>query len=448
MTRFTHVIKRSGSIIPFKVERISNAIYRAAVAVGGRDRERANWLAGQVVQYLEQTTPGDHTPHIEEIQDAVEKVLIENGHATVAKAYILYRDEAARRREAQGRRSANPSENIPWAKMWRVLNWAVDHQLHTTAALNERVARGEFPHIVHESEAAYEDDVAAAAQLLAAHGREIRLVLICGPSSSGKTTTTKKLEQYLRRAGVRFKALNVDNYFHDLEAHPRDEFGDYDYETPQALDLPLINAQLLRCLEGEQVLVPHYDFKTSKRQLNQTPLQIAEDEMLLIDSLHGLYPPMTDGIPEEQKFKIYLEPLLQMKTANGRYIRWTDLRLIRRMLRDAVHRSWNPQQTIEHWHYVRSSELRNIIPYHKRADYIINSAMPYELCLYRPRLLAQFEQWEKRYENDPLRKDAYERATRVRQMLAEVTAVDDDSPVPATSVLREFIGGSSLDYGA
>jgi uridine kinase len=439
MTQFTHVIKRSGAIVPFNQERISNAIYRAAVAVGGRDRERAVWLAGQVVRLLEQTVPAGQPPHIEEIQDAVEKVLIENGHAVVAKAYILYRDKAMRRREVQARRSAHPSENIPWAKLWRVLDWAVSHQVHTVSALNERIAGGEFPQIVHESETAYEDDVAAAAQLLAARRDEIRLVLICGPSSSGKTTTTAKLEQHLQDAGVRFKVLNVDHYFHDLEEHPKDEFGDYDY---------LINLHLLGLLEGEKMLIPKYDFKTSKRLLVQSPLQLAAGEMLLIDSLHGLYPPMTAGINEEQKFKLYLEPLLQMKGPDDRYLRWTDLRLMRRMLRDAVHRSWNPQQTLEHWHYVRSSELRNIIPYHNTADFIVNSAMPYEICLYRPRLLAQFEEWEKLYRDDPLRQDAYHRARRIRQMLAAIIPVEDDSPIPPTSVLREFIGGSSLDYGA
>jgi uridine kinase len=228
MTQFTHVIKRSGAIVPFNQERISNAIFRAAVAVGGRDRERTVWLAAQVVRLLKQTVPAGSSPHIEEIQDAVEKVLIENGHAAVAKAYILYRDQATRWREVQGRRSAHPSENIPWAKLWRVLDWAVNHQVHTVSALNKRIAGGEFPQIVHESETAYEDDVFAAAQLLVARRDEIRLVLICGPSSSGKTTTTVKLEKYLHDARVRFKVLNVDHYFHDLEEHPRDEFGDYD----------------------------------------------------------------------------------------------------------------------------------------------------------------------------------------------------------------------------
>jgi uridine kinase len=448
MPRFTHVIKRSGAVVPFNQDRISNAIYRAAVAVGGRDRQRSVSLAQQVVELLDETVPNGKSPHIEEIQDAVEKVLIENGHAAVAKAYILYRDEAARRRESDARYSAHPSDNIPWAKLWQVLDWSVSHDLHTIVSVNNRIAAGEFPHIVHESEAAYEGDVAAAAQLLAKRQDEIRLVLVSGPSSSGKTTTTIKLERHLQSAGINFKVLNVDNYFHNLEEHPRDEFGDYDYETPQALDLPLINRHLRKLLDGEEVLVPYYDFKTGKRLSSANTLKLKANEMLLIDSLHGLYPPMTAEISDERKFKIYLEPLLQMKGTDGRYLRWTDLRMMRRMLRDAVHRAWNPQQTLEHWHYVRSSELRNIIPYHATADVIINSAMPYELSLYRPRLLDQFLGWEKEYKDDALRQDAYMRARRVRQVLEAIAPVEDDSPVPSTSVLREFIGGSGLDYGA
>ncbi len=445
--QFTHVVKRSGAIVPFNQDRIANAIYRAAVAVGGRDRERAEWLASEVVKFLHQTIEKEHVPHIEEIQDAVEKVLIENGHAAVAKAFILYRDDASRRRQTLASRSAHPSENIPWAKLWRVLDWAVDCKVNTINSLNERIIRGEFAQIVHESESAYEDDVAGAAQLLMTEREKIRLVLVCGPSSSGKTTTTIKLEQYLIKAGIQFKVLNVDHYFHDLDFHPRDEFGDYDYETPQALDLRLINEHLLRLLDGERIMIPHYDFKTGTRRLDQEPLQLGRNEVLLIDSLHGLYPSMTSGVPEELKFRLYLEPLLQMKGPDGRYVRWTDLRLMRRMLRDAVHRAWNPQQTIEHWHYVRSSEMRNIIPYQGSADYIINTAMPYELCLYRPRLLNDFIAWESLYRDDPLRQDAFDRAARIRPILRDVHGINDDSPIPSTSVLREFIGGSSLNYG-
>ncbi|MGB3714205.1 MAG: ATP cone domain-containing protein [Candidatus Promineifilaceae bacterium] len=444
-SQITHVIKRSGAIVPFNPERIANAIYRAAVTVGGRDRKRAEQLADQVVAYLEQSTLPGQMPHIEEIQDIVEKVLIENGHAKVAKEYILYRNDRNRRRQLAIGKTSHPSENIPWAKIWHTLDWAVSRDLHTVEALNERVRRGEFSHIVHESESAYEDDLAVAADEIIQRGRELKLVIICGPSSSGKTTTTKRLEKILSRGGLKFLTLNVDNYFFDLEVHPKDEFGDYDFETPQSLDLSLVNEHLRRLVAGEEVKIPYYDFKTSRRFLDQTPMRLHEDEILLIDSLHGLYPAMSDGMPDESKFKLYLEPLLQMKGSSG-YVRWTDLRLIRRMLRDASHRAYNPRQTLEHWHYVRASELRNIVPFISTTDFIINSGMPYELCLYRPKLLDSFEKWEEDYRDDPLRQDAYMRAARVLQLLEEVTPVEDDSAVPHESVLREFIGGSVFRY--
>ena len=445
MSKITHVVKRSGAIVPFNQERITNAIYRAAVAVGGRDKDRAQWLSDQVVLLLEETCPPDHIPHIEEIQDVVEKVLIENGHATVAKDYILYRNEQSRRRHESAKRASRPSENIPWSKIWRVLDWAVRHNLHSVYRLNERIANGEFPQIVHESEAAYEEDVDTAAELIAERADELKMVLITGPSSSGKTTSTIKIEQRLSKVGLKFVTLNVDNYFFNLDMHPKDEFGDYDFETPQALDLPLINEHLERLITGEEVLIPFYDFKTGTRYPDRTPMRLKENEILLIDSLHGLYPPMTEGVPTQKKFKLYLEPLLQMRGPDG-YLRWTDLRLIRRMLRDASHRAYKPQMTLEHWHYVRSSELRHIIPYSTTADFIINSAMPYELPLYRARLLTEFDRWRLEYVGNPLREDALMRAERVYRMLEAITPVADDSPVPSDSVLREFIGGSSLAY--
>ncbi len=446
MPKITHVVKRSGAVVPFNPDRITNAIYRAAVAVGGRDRERAEWVTQQVVEYLEATIPAGQTPHIEVIQDAVEKMLIENGHAKTAKAYILYREEKERRRREKGKRISIPSENVPWAKTWQILNWAVSHDVHTIEALNQRILRGEFSQIVRESEVAYDRDVNTAADMIAERRNQLKIVLISGPSCSGKTTTTIKLEDLLCGRGMCFKALNVDNYFFDLELHPKDEFGDYDFETPQALDLELINDHLKRLTEGEEVNIPLYDFKTSKRHLDRTPLKLEEEEILLIDSLHGLYPAMTEAIPNEMKFKLYLEPLLQMKGPDDRYIRWTDIRLIRRMLRDAIFRAYNPQQTLEHWHYVRSSELRNIIPYLATADHIINSAMPYEIPIYRSKLLDQFSEWVMQYKEDPLREDAYTRAARIYKVLQAVEPIEDDSVIPSDSVIREFIGGSSLEY--
>lgn len=445
-THIKNVVKRTGAIVPFNQERIANAIYRAAVAVGGRDKEKAKELSDKVVAVLNENFPEGSTPHIEDIQDIVEKVLIENGHAKVAKEYILYRDERKRAREAENRYASKLNENIPWQKVWRNLDWAVSHNLHTVAHLNERIANGEFPQIVHESECLYEDDVELAANLIIERLDSLRMVMISGPSSSGKTTTTIKLEQKLIKKGFKFKALNVDHYFFDLELHPKDEFGDYDFETPQALDLELINEHLVKLSRGEEVLIPRYDFKTGTRTLNATAMKLEKDELLLIDSLHGLYPDFSKDISVDLKFKLYLEPLLQMKGMDGKYVRWTDIRLIRRMLRDSVFRAYNPQQTLEHWHYVRSSELRNIIPYSNTADFVISSAMPYELPIYANRMLKLFEQWSIKYKDDVLKQDAYERATRVYNLLKTVTPVADESPIPGDSVIREFIGGSTLQY--
>lgn len=446
MPSIKSVVKRSGAIVPFNPERITNAIYRAAVEVGGRDRSIAEGLAQQVVQMLEAKTPPDHIPTIEEIQDVVEKVLIENGHAKVAKAYILYREERARLRRERASRVSRPSENIPWAKIWRALDWAAAHRVHTVAGLNERIARGEFPEIVREAEAAYNEDVENAAEMILARRKDLKIVIITGPSSSGKTTTTIKVGLRLKQMGFNMVALSVDNYFFDLELHPKDEFGDYDFETPQALDLALINQHLARLIAGEEVRLPFYDMKAGRRYDDRTPMKLGPHDLILIDSLHGLFPDMTKDVPDEQKFKLYLEPLLQMKKPDGEYVRWTDLRLIRRMLRDAVHRAYDPRRTLEHWHYVRNSEMRNIIPHIHETDYIVNTGMPFELPLYRPRLLDQFAQWETLYHNDPLREDAYTRAKRVHAMLQAVTPVEDDAPVPRDSVLREFIGGSSYTY--
>ncbi len=446
MSKIKKIEKRSGAVVTFNPDRITNAIYRAAVAVGGRDRATAESLSQQVVDVLEQQTPPGKTPTVEEIQDIVEKVLIENGHAKVAKAYILYRADRAQHRQERAALAARPSENIPWAKIWHVLDWAVDHHVNTIEAYNRRIQQGHASAVIAEAEAAYNEDVENAAELIAQRRDELKMVIISGPSSSGKTTTTIKIGQRLKRMNIELVTLNVDNYFFNLEMHPKDEFGDYDFETPQALDLKLINQHLHQMVAGETVMIPHYDFKTGHRTKNATPMRLEKNQFLLIDSLHGLYASMTEGIPLEMMFKTYLEPLLQMKTEQGEYVRWTDIRLIRRMLRDATHRAYDPTQTLEHWHYVRSSELHNIIPYSGATDYIVNSAMPYELSIYRPKMIDQFAKWIERYRDDPLREDAFQRASRVYNLLQQVAPILDDSVVPQDSVIREFIGGSIYEY--
>lgn len=447
-SNITHVIKRTGAVVPFNSDRITNAIYRAAVAVGGRDRSTAEGLTQQVILLLESTIPPGQHPTVEQIQDTVEKVLIENGHAKVAKAYILYREERARRRREKAARGYREATNIPWRKIYEVLRWSVDHGLDSVGHLNTRIAQGEFPHIVQESERYYEEDIDTAAQLIVKRRDELKLVIIAGPSSSGKTTTTIKLGQRLADAGLSLVTLNVDNYFFNLELHPRDEFGDVDWETPQALDLPLINEHLVRLIAGEEVAIPYYDFKTSKRYPDATPMSIGPDDIVLIDSLHGLYPPMTKDVEDTKKFELYIETLLQMQDPSGRMIRWTDLRLMRRMVRDASFRSYDPRQTLEHWHYVRSSEMRNIIPYANSTDFIINGALSYELPVMRRRLLEPFAEWAEAYEGDPLRQDAFTRAQRIYKLLNSVAAIEekDEVAIPPTSHLREFIGGSCYEY--
>jgi uridine kinase len=443
MAKIKLVTKRDGRVVPFTQDRITNAIYRAAVAVGGRDKITAQRLSDQVVSILDDSYAPDKAPAVEEIQDIVEKVLIENGHAKVAKEYILYRDERNRRRLQGKSTSEQHKENIPWAKLWSVLDWAVDHGLNTIEGLNKRIKNGEIQDIVLESERAYSQDIAVVENSILENRDEIKLVIFAGPSSSGKTTTTGKIALRLAEKGVAFAELNLDNYYFDLELHPKDEFGDYDFETPQALDIELINRHIKDLLGGREIQMPYYDFKAGKRSQKTTPTRLAKNDVILIDSLYGLYPSLTEGV-KSASYKVYIEPLLQMKCNDGEYVRWTDIRLMRRMLRDATSRAADYGQTLTHWHYVRSGELGNIMPYISSADNIVNSGMPYELSIYQPKLVGYFERWSQEYKENPLRQDAYTRASRVYALLKSILPIMDETVVPVDSVLREFIGGLDL----
>ena len=445
MSRFEYVIKRNGAKVLFNADRISNAIYRASVSVGGRDKALANRLSKEVIAMLEYELPEGKVPHIEEIQDIVERVLIKNELVKVAKAYILYRDERIRARNIDKNRAPDETKTIPWKKIWETLDWSIEHDVYTIEKYNNRVKNGEFELMVQEAEMAYAVDIAIVSEQIIKRKNEIQMVVISGPSSSGKTTTTTKIGQKLDRAGLKLITMNIDHYYFDLEMHPKDEFGDYDFETPQALDLALINKHLKKLFNGEEIMMPFYDFKTGKRTLNHTPLKVTDNEIILIDSLYGLYPEMTGNIPAEKQYRLYLEPFLQMKDNDGRYLRWTDIRLMRRMLRDATHRSYDPKSTLTHWHYVRTAEKKNILPYISTADYIISSGMPYELSIYKHRLFDSFKGWIKEFKDDPHRQDAYERALRTHSMLTQIIAVEDESSVPGDSVIREFIGGTTLD---
>jgi len=235
-------------------------------------------------------------------------------------------------------------------------------------------------------------------------------------------------------------------YYFNLEHHPRDEFGDYDFETPEALDLKLINQHLADLLDGKTIQMPRYNFKTGKREAETDPMKLEKNQILLLDSLHGLYGPMTSSVPDEKKFKLYIETLCQIKNKAGEFIRWTDVRLLRRMVRDSWHRSYNPRQTLEHWHYVRRSEIQHIIPFVGAVDHVIDGSLPYELPIYKKHLFHYFPDFVKDYREDPKRQDAYIRAKRVHDLLAAFKTWEDEDVIPKDVLIREYIGGSIYEY--
>jgi uridine kinase len=438
------IIKRDGRAVPFKREKITSAIYRAAVACGGRDQAEAERVTGDVLVMLEARRNRGSWPTVEEVQDLVEKALIERGHARTAKAYIVYRYEHALKRA--GKESLTYSEeNIPYRKLWETLSWATDIGCVTLRQLAEIVASGRYGELIAASDAFYEKELDAAAEKMVARKDELKVVIIAGPSSSGKTTTTIKVREKLAAAGITTVPLAVDNYFFDLEVHPKIGDDDRDFETPQALDLALISQHLEALVSGKSVPVPRYDFKTGKRTGVSGTLSLGPGEVLLIDSLHGLFPEMTGGVGEGQKFRLYIETLSQMKGADGRFLRWADIRMLRRVVRDMLFRNYTPRDTIRHWHLVRRSELRYIVPELRHAHVVVNSFLPYELPVMKGRVEKYLPALLEQFAANPEMQDARERTLRVRAIFEQLPAAEEGM-VPEGSLLREFIGGSRYTY--
>lgn len=336
--------------------------------------------------------------------------------------------------------------SIPMQVIAGTLKWNTEQGVDTVAGLNRRIAEGTFPQLVEASDRRYHEFTQAAANAIIDSPKPIRLVIVAGPSSSGKTTATIKISERLAQKGLKLVPMVLDNYFFDLEMHPKDEYGDYDFETPQALDLPLINKHLGDLMAGKEIRMPVYSFKTGKRLKESIPLKISSDQIILIDSLHGLYAPMTESIPHENKFRLYIETLSQLKDAAGNWTKWTDIRLLRRMIRDSWHRSYSPVRTIGHWHYVRRSEMAHIVPFITETDFVINGSLAYELPIHKKYSFAALTEALREFEGDPGKRDAYLRAKRVHDLLDSITVVEDDSCVPGKSPLREFIGGSEYKY--
>jgi uridine kinase len=445
MTALKQIIKRNGTHVAYERDRIATAIFKAAASIGGRDRDEAECLAALVEDRLNQMY-GDEPPTVEDVQDLVETVLLEEGHLGTSRAYISYRNRRAQRRESRADMASSTFNNIPYKKIYDVLRWNLDLGCESVDGLNRIMAAGGMPDLVTACEERYLGECRAAGENVLARIDDIRIIIVAGPSSSGKTTTTIKMMETLQREGYSLKAINIDHYFFNLEDHPKDEFGDYDYETPQALDLELINQHLGQLLAGETIRTPNYDFHSGKRSLNVHKLSLAPNEILLIDSLHGLYTGMTECVPAKNKFRLYIETLGQLRSATGEFMRWADHRLMRRMIRDSWHRSHKPEETITHWHYVRKSELQYIIPYNSTVDFLVNSSMPYEFPILKNKLFRYFPAAMQQFKDNPKRQDAYIRARRVFDLLDPLDEWADDSVVPGKSLFREFIGGSEYTY--
>jgi uridine kinase len=439
------IIKRDGRIVAFNRDKITMAILSAAISVGGRDRKTAENVTDDVIKLLQSRERVESYPTVEEVQDLVEKSLIERGHAKTAKAFIIYRYEHALKRA--GKESLTySSENIPYKKLWLALTWGVENRCFSLEQLRTIVESGRFNDLVDVSETFYQNELNEALREIQKRIDEVKIIIVSGPSSSGKTTTTIKIGESLRKDGYKLITLNVDNYYFDLKDQPIDTKGDYDYETPQAIDLELINTHLKDLLRGKKVMIPYYNFKTGNREGISEELSLGEREILLIDSLHGMFEALTEGIGEEKKFKLYIETLSQVTDKEGRYIRWADIRMLRRMVRDMQFRNYSPSQTIAHWHYVRRSELRYIISRLTGAHCIVNSFLAYELPIMKHRLGKIFPAFIKQFEDDPEREDAMVRAVRVRDIFRQIAECSEESIVPANSLLREFIGGSVYSY--
>ena len=438
------IIKRDGQIVPYDRSRITNAIFKAAASTGGFGFEEADGLS-RIVEQRTAESYAEQIATVEDLQDIVESVLMENGHLKTARAYIIYRQKRTEVREAR-RGAIEATDNIPYKLIYEVLRWNIEQGCESIAGLNRIMEEGNYPDLVAACEERYRNECRAAGKRMLDHGDDVRLVIVAGPSSSGKTTTTIKLEEQLAAHGKKLKAINVDHYFFDLEMHPKDEFGDYDYETPQALDIGLINEHLEHLLAGRSIRTPYYDFHTGKRTLNVHEMHLADDEVLLMDCLHGLYSDMTRSVPDHRKFRLYIETLGQLRNERDEFMRWADHRLLRRMIRDSWSRNHDAMSTLTHWHYVRKSELQYIIPFIGNVDFVVNSAMPYEFPVLKDRLFHFLPEAIERYRKDFKRQDAYLRAQRIMQFLEPLRTDVDEACIPSRSLFREFIGGSAYRY--
>ncbi len=334
--------------------------------------------------------------------------------------------------------------NVRQEKMFDIFreyqSWVEIMGVPTVGAVNARVLAGDGGSLVKLAEAFHERKFALVADAVAEANRTrgVRTVLISGPSSSGKTTSAKRLSIQLAVLGLQPVMISLDDYFVDREKTPRDERGEYDYEALEAIDLDLFNDHLARLMRGQSVDIPRYDFLTGRRTWHNAPLTLDERSILIIEGIHGLNPRLTPSIPDERKFRIYVSCFTSVAMDNLSRIATTDNRLLRRLVRDARMRGADALATLSRWESVRRGEERHIFPYQENADVMLNSSLFYEISVLRPFA-------EKILREVPDTVPEYDEARRMLCFLDNFTPIAPDE-IPPTSILREFIGGSSFTY--
>ena len=345
-----------------------------------------------------------------------------------------------------------PDRSDP-AKIGRVPNaekmGGLFHQFHewmdvvgvpTVGELNSRILQGDTSELIKIAEAVHGRQFSNIAdKIFEAHrDRDVKVVLISGPSSSGKTTSAKRIGIQLRVLGLHPVLISLDDYFVNREDTPKDENGDYDYEALEALDLARLNDDLSRLIDGQSVEIPRYDFITGTRQWHEHPLQLTERSVLIMEGIHGLNPRLTPAIPDDKKFKIYLSCFTSVAMDNITRIHTTDNRLLRRITRDYRTRGNNAYDTIARWQSVRRGEDKHIFPYQENADVMVNTSLFYELGVIRPIV-------EPILREIPDTVPEFGEADRLLHFLDNFVPIKPDE-IPLDSVLREFVGGSTFTY--
>lgn len=316
--------------------------------------------------------------------------------------------------------------------------WAKLVQAKNIPDVNMHVEIDNASSLIKISEALHEKKIAQIADNIHQNCEKVRFVLVAGPSSSGKTTFSKRLGVQLGALGVHPFMLSLDDYFVDREFTPLDENGEYDFESIDALDLERFNADLNNLAVGKEVVIPRFDFITGKRAPEGVKMKMKPDDILIIEGIHGLNPKLTKEIPAEMKFFVFISALTQIAIDRQDYISTSDNRLIRRMVRDAKYRNYSALETIKRWPSVRAGEEKNIFPYQENADVMFNSALIYELGVLKYEAVPLLNEVP---ENEP----AYNEAQRLLRILSYFKPIGIKE-IPPTSILREFLSGSSFRY--